>query len=198
MRGRALLGAAIVSALALMAEPALAHPPPLGIPGFFGGLLHPMFVPAHVLAIVGAALLIGSQPGWSRAAPFGYIAALAAGLAAMTLGIVPRGMGEALLVSAVLSGVLVALARPLPEAVGIVIAAATAIAIALDSPPEVISLRQANLMLIGTGFGATIALILIVECAARLKRDWQRVGVRILGSWVAASAILVLALQLAR
>ncbi len=198
MTGRALLGAALGAALALMAEPALAHPPPLGIPGFLGGLLHPVFVPAHVLAIAGVALLIGSQPEWNRAAPFAYIAALAAGLGLMTLGIVPRGMGEALLVSAALTGGLVALGRRLPEAVGIVMAGATAIAIALDSPPEVISLREANLMLIGTGFGATIVLILIVECASRLKRDWQRIGVRILGSWVAASAVLVLALRVAR
>jgi urease accessory protein len=185
-------------ALVLVAGPALAHPPPLGIPGFFGGLLHPLFVPAHVLAIAGLALLIGTQSEWGRGAPFAYIAAIAAGLAAMTFGIVPRGMGVALLVSGLGTGALVALARPLPEAAGIVIAGATAIAIALDSPPEVISLREANLMLIGTGFGATILLILIVECASRLKRPWLRIGVRILGSWIAASAILVLALQIAR
>ena len=29
-------------------------------------------------------------------------------------------------------------------------------------------------------------------------RPWQRIGVRIVGSWIAASAILVLALRLAR
>ena len=198
MKGRALLGAALTSVLALVTEPALAHPPPLGIPGFFGGLLHPLFVPAHVLAIGGLALLIGTQSAWSRAAPFGYIAALAGGLAVMTLGVVPRGMTETLLVSAAITGVLVAWAKPLPEAIGVVIAIVTAFVIALDSPPEVIALREANFMLIGTGFGATIALILFVECASRLERPWLRIGARVLGSWVAAGALLALALAFAR
>ena len=70
--------------LLAMAEPALAHPPPLGIGGVFGGLLHPLFVPAHVLAILGLGLLVGQQAEWGRAVPFAAIMALVAGLAAMT------------------------------------------------------------------------------------------------------------------
>ena len=107
-------------------------------------------------------------------------------------------MGEALLVLALATGLLVALARPLPEAVGCALGAATGFAIALDSPPEVLSVREANLMLIGTGFGATLLLIVVVEAASRLRGGWPRIGARILGSWIAASAILVLALRLAR
>jgi hydrogenase/urease accessory protein HupE len=34
--------------LAMWAEPALAHPPPLGVRGFWGGVLHPVFVTDHV------------------------------------------------------------------------------------------------------------------------------------------------------
>ena len=48
MRGRALAAAA----LTLIAEPALAHPPPLGIPGFFGGVLHLLLVVALVAFVV--------------------------------------------------------------------------------------------------------------------------------------------------
>jgi hydrogenase/urease accessory protein HupE len=192
-------GPLVVLTLTLIAEPALAHPPPLGVPGFFGGLLHPFFVPPHVLAMAGLGLLIGIQmPRWSRAAALAYVAALAAGLGLMTLGIVPRWMGEGLLVSAVVTGGLVALARPLPEILGIALAILTAVAIALDSPPQVISIREANLMLIGTGFGATMFLVALAETAARIKRPWWRLGARVLGSWIAAGATLSLALQLAR
>jgi urease accessory protein len=183
----------------LIPEPALAHPPPLGIPGFRGGLLHPFFVPAHVLAVSGLGLLIGMQmPRWSRTMVFGYVAALAAGLALMTLAVVPRWMNETLLVSAGLTGALLALARPLPALLGWAIAVTTAVAIALDSPPEVISLREANLMLVGTGLGATLFLFAVVEISARAKRPFLRLGLRVLGSWIAAGAILSLALQLAR
>jgi hypothetical protein len=56
--------------------------------------------------------------------------------------------------------------------------------------------------LIGTGIGASVALALIVVGASYLvgvrKGLVPRIGVRILGSWIAASAVLVLALHFAR
>jgi hypothetical protein len=53
-------------------------------------------------------------------------------------------------------------------------------------------------MLIGTGIGACLVLAVVVVGTTRLTRAWQRIGVRILGSWMAASAMLVLALRFAR
>ena len=41
-------------------------------------------------------------------------------------------------------------------------------------------------------------LALVAAIAMHATRPWQRIGVRIVGSWIAASAILVLALRLAR
>ena len=37
----------------------------------------------------------------------------------------------------------------------------------------------------------------LVQGTSLLRRDWQRIGARIVGSWIAASAILVLALRVA-
>ena len=51
---KAIAGILFAAAFTIIAEPALAHPPPLGIPGFFGGLLHPLYVTAHVDGGVGA------------------------------------------------------------------------------------------------------------------------------------------------
>jgi urease accessory protein len=78
------------------------------------------------------------------------------------------------------------------------LAAVVGAAIGLDSPPEVVSLQEAVLMLIGTGIGASIALWLVVAGAARMARDWQQIGVRVLGSWTAASALLAIAVRFAR
>ena len=59
--------------------------------------------------------------------------------------------------------------------------------------------REANLTLARHRVGATVVLTgACCELASRLTRDWQRIGARILGSWIAASAILVLALRLCR
>ena len=184
--------------LALTATPALAHRVAPGVGGVLGGALHPLLVTEHSLAILGLGLLIGQQTEWARPAPFTFIVVLVAGLLILTLGVAVPYAGIVVLMCALIAGVLVALGRPLPEALGCGLAGVTGLAIALDSPPEVVSVREANWMLIGTGFGATILLIVVVEIASRLRPSWTRIGARVLGSWIAAGAILLLALQLVR
>jgi hypothetical protein len=109
---------------------------------------------------------------------------------------VPLLAEEALLAFTAAAGLLLAWARPLPRFAGAVVAAPTAAALALDSPPEGLSIAAANLALLGTAIGAVAMLGAIASAAAGLRRNWQRIGARVLGSWIAASAILVLALRL--
>jgi len=164
---------------------------------FLGGLLHPLALPAHALALLALGLLIAQQR--AQFVPFAaFIVGLAVGLAAIALAIAATSAVDVLLAGAALNGLLVALARPFPMFVSATLAAVAGIALGLDSPPEVISLSAATVMLIGTGLGAALALAIVATGASCLTRDWQRIGVRILGSWIAASAILVLALRFAR
>ena len=72
------------------------------------------------------------------------------------------------------------------------------LAIMLDSVPDEISMQKTFLALVGTAIAAFVVQTMITEAARWARRDWQRIGVRIVGSWIAASAILVLALRLAR
>jgi urease accessory protein len=189
--------ARLLTAAALVAIPetASAHAV-FGVTGFSGGLLHALVVPSHVLAVVALALLIG-QHGWGRVVMAAYVVAVLVGLGAIALAIVPTLAEQALLVFAMIAGLLVASARPLPPALGASLAAGVGLALALDSPPEAITLREANLALVGTALGAAIMLLVLVQGTSRLRRHWQRVGARIVGSWIAASAILVLALRVA-
>ena len=196
MSGR---GACLLVVMFLMgADPACAHAPIAGAGGMFGGLLHPFFVPAHLLALIGLGLLIGQQERGRRALELNFVVALMAGLVAIALAAGPSRANDVLIVSAVVSGLLAAWARPLPQQIGWPLAAVTGAAIGLDSPPEVIDLTTATVMLIGTGCGASMLLVVIAEGTAVLRRDWQRIGVRVAGSWTAAAAILVLALRLAK
>jgi urease accessory protein len=192
------VAALLALALILATEPALAHPPPLGVRGFWGGVLHPVFVTDHVVGILALGLLIGGQERWGLLPLIAYVVALAAGLVAMTTGIVPRFANEAVLGTAVVGGLLAALARPLPQALGAVLAIVLGLAIALDSPPEVLSVSEANLMLIGTEIGAAAFLIVVALATRQAQARWAKIGLRILGSWIAAAAILALALRLAR
>jgi urease accessory protein len=177
------------------ADVAIAHAP-MG-EGVSGGLLHPYLVPAHAMSLVALGLFIGRQR--DQGIPLLVFAvALLAGLVALTFAVEETPAGEFLLLNTTLVGVLLAAAWMPPKPLVWIIAAVTGSALALDSPPETISIAEANLMLLGTGLGALSALGAVMGGAGYLTRPWQRLGVRIVGSWIAASAILVLALMLAR
>ena len=181
-------------------EIAFAHAPPWGGPeNFYSGFLHPLYVPTHALAIGAVGVLAGQQAArWQWMAVAAYVIGLVLGFAAMVAAFAPVVMGEILLVAAAAAGALTALARPLPELLGAALALVTGVAVALDSPPSVISLSEANVILIGTFCGGAILLMAVVKFSAALRRDWQRIALRIVGSWIAASAMMVLALRLAR
>jgi hydrogenase/urease accessory protein HupE len=191
---------AVLACLAaiLAATPALAHPPPLGLRGFSGGLLHPLFVIDHVMAVLALGFLMGSQAGWRWLPPIAFVAGMIGGVTVMMSGAVPRYANESVLGVALIGGVLVALAWPLPVRLGMALAAILGTAIALDSPPEVLSVSEANLTLAGTAIGATIFIIAVRQAARQARAHWAQIGVRAAGSWIAAAAILALALRFVR
>jgi urease accessory protein len=53
------------------------------------------------------------------------------------------------------------------------------------------------LTLVGTALGAGFLLVHEVALTEFFQRPWQRIGVRILGSWVGTISIMVLALSVA-
>jgi urease accessory protein len=174
----------------------VAAPPELG--AFFAGLLHPLVTPTHALGLVALGLLIGQQATGRRLYPQIFFAlALTAGLLALALAVGETPAGEVLLVAAALSGALVAAGFPLPLLVSGTLATIVGLAIGLDSPPEVISLEEAVAMLIGTGIGAPLGLAFVTAATVLMGRDWQKLGVRVLGSWTAASALLAIAVRFA-
>jgi urease accessory protein len=172
------------------ADIAVAHAP-MG-EGVSGGLLHPYLVPAHAMSLIALGLFIGRQR--DQGIPLlTFNIALVAGLIALTFAVGQAPAGEVLLGNTTLVGVLLAAAWTPPRPLGWIIAAVSGGALALDSPPETISIAEANLMLLGTGLGALSALGAVVGGASYLTHPWQRLAVRIVGSGIAASAILMLA-----
>jgi hydrogenase/urease accessory protein HupE len=171
--------------------------------GLVSGLLHPLLLPAHALALLALGLLIAMQQATRHLLLLAaFVAGLAVGLVAIALAVGQTPASDVLLATTGLAGLLVALGRPIPALACAPLVAAAGMALGLDSPPEAISLAVATLTLIATGIGASLTLALIVVGAAYLirVRKWiaPRIGVRILGSWIAASAVLVLALRFAR
>jgi HupE / UreJ protein len=155
--------------------------------GLVAGLLHPLALPAHALALLALGLLIGQQTARTRHVSLAaFVAGAAIGLTAIAFGVGQTSAADVLLATAFTSGASAAIARPLPALACALLAAIAGVALALDSPPEAIS----------------IAVAIIVTGMNYLTRvqewNWTRLGGRILSSWIAASAILVLAVRFVR
>jgi hydrogenase/urease accessory protein HupE len=189
--------AILVLSLCMVAEPALAHAPIKGIGTFYNGVLHPALVPAHLLLLIGLGLLIGQRvPRPSRYGWFAFVVAFWIGLAA------GQALGEhvpetVLLALALLAGLLVILDRSFGTAVVVILATAAGLGIGLDSAPDSVQKPDSALALIGTAIGGVLTLSYVGGATAALVQPWQRIGIRIAGSWTAASAAIVLVLVLA-
>jgi urease accessory protein len=182
----------------LLSDAAHAHDVVPGLGGFAGGLLHPLFVPGHVLALIGLGLMSSQQIARVRN---GIVLSFSAGLIAGFVAIVLAFAAEVdfvVLLCAVLAGLIAASAMRISLPVAAPISAAAGAALELGSVPEEISMLATAAALVATAMTATLALIAITRITMVCTREWQRIGIRIVGSWIAASAILVLALWLTR
>ena len=199
-RSGALIRLAMVAAsfacACLAPEAAFAHAPIKGIGTFYNGVLHPVLVPAHLLLIFGLGLLLGQHaPRASRVGWFGFVVAFWTGLAGASLG---YSIPDVVLLGLALSaGLLVALERIGHLGIAFALAVAAGLCLGLDSAPEGIAEGERWLALLGTATGGVLLISYVGGLAAGLVRPWQRIGVRIAGSWTAAGAGIVLALALA-
>jgi urease accessory protein len=166
-----------------------------GVPAVAAGLLHPLVTPAHLIAMIGLGIFTGGRLRAPVVAAFAL--GLAGGLGAIAWGIGETPAADALLVVAALCGVAAAVQSSVPRWLPVFLALCGGAATGLDSPPEFIALGDAVLMLIGTACGGVIALVAISLAAAPVGRIGQGIALRVTGSWIAAIAILVLALRLA-
>jgi urease accessory protein len=192
-----ILRTALVICLLVLTTPAWAHAPIMGIRGVFGGVLHALLIPEHGASLVALGLVLGRQQQLARRSGLLiFAAALACGLVATGLAIEATLASDALLVATGILGLLIAAGWG-PPILGWPLAAIAGLAFALDSAPETTSTDETIRMLFGSGLGAVVALALVAEGAGVLRGDNQPIVARVLGSWIAATAILVLALRIA-
>lgn len=165
---------------------------------FIGGLTQ-FFVPSHLLAIVALSLLIGQH---ARQFPIAALAAFAIGLIVGSIVVAsavrenPAALG--LLAIAASAAGLVVTAYVVPAWLAGLMAFAAGSALPLNSPPHEITIANAVASQAGLALAAIIMLVLVTIIAMQATHPWQRIGLRIVGSWITASAILVLALRLVR
>jgi urease accessory protein len=193
------LAGGLLGAILLLPQTALGHSPIEGIGGFYNGLLHPLLVPAHLLALVALGLWLGQQAlPKIEAALLSFSLMLLAGLVLATFAGPGGGQSWPLLACAAGVGLLVAAAQPLPRAATAGAAGLVALLVGLDSAPEADTARVKFITLAGVGVGVHLLLLNLVALTTYANQPWLKVGVRVLGSWSAASALMVLALALRR
>jgi HupE / UreJ protein len=189
-------GAALVLAIILGADPALAHSPIMGIGGVTGGVLHALLIPEHGLSLLALGLALGQWERSARRTGMAVFAiALACGLIAAAFAVGEALAADVLLAATGLLGLLV-VAMWTPAWLVWPLAAIVGLTIALDSRPEVATNEEAIRMLLGSGLGATVALAIVAEVSFLLRSNAQRIVARVMGSWITAIAILVLSLRI--
>ena len=179
----------------MLAVPSLAqaHTPAKDIGSFYNGLLHPILVGPHLLVLIVFGLLLGQQGMTTlRAAVPVFLLALIIGLG-VTVFDISLDAELVLMFATVLFGILVAMERHLPLVVCMLLSGALGLILGLDSSQPGLSGLARFSTLSGTAISALLCLTIIAGITELLKRPWQRIGIRILGSWGTASALLVLA-----
>jgi urease accessory protein len=166
--------------------------------GAFVGGLAGVLLPTHLLAIVALGLMIG-QGG---RLPIFHVALFAVGFLAGCF-VIATAIRETpapllLLACTAMCGITVVAAWRPPLVLTAAAALIVGVLIALNTPPQALTIRAAMVEQFGSAIAALLTLALVILIATKAVQPWQRIGVRVVGSWIAASAILVLALKLAR
>lgn len=176
---------------------ARAHSPIEGINYFYNGVLHPVFVPAHALLLIALGLWFGQRDLEDSQVPMlGFVVAMVAGF---VVGPVTSEWIEFVqLACAATLAMLVVSATRLAQPWRVVAGSIAAFIVALDSVPDGPDVTAPVLSLIGTAVGMLLLLMYTMGMTDYLKKQpWQLIAVRVLGSWIAASTLLVVALSLA-
>ena len=167
-----------------------------GLSSFYNGLLHPLFVPAQIILIIALGLFLGKQEDKKHRIFFSFAIAVIIGLlinAFLNIHNPIRIYNENLLIIATLIiATLVILQQCVHPAIAIIIMVAGGILIGLDSSPDQLITKEKGAFLLGNGITIYLLILYPITLAETFnKAFWQEVFIRILGSWLVASALMV-------
>lgn len=180
----------------LLAWPAWAwaHSPVPGLGRFYNGMLHPVLAPAALIALVAWGLLIG-QRGLvaSRAAVLSLCGGLLAGLVGGSQwpGVYPET--ALLLLGLCCAAGVIAVAR-MPAAT-LLLLGGTLGGVAGWALADMAVGTGRWVVISGTWLGSALLALGVAAVVELARRPWQHIAVRVVASWLAASALLVLGLQ---
>lgn len=181
-----------------LAAPAEAHLVTTGLGPVYDGITHLAVSPTDLLAVVAVALLAGlGGPTRGRALvatlPSAWLLGGLAGLSASEEMLLPLAVAVVLL----LLGILVATEASLPRSPAIALTTVAGLLFGGLNGTALAASGTGALGLIGIVGAATVLVVLLTAAVASTHAPWQRIVVRVAGSWIAAIAILMLGWSLA-
>jgi hydrogenase/urease accessory protein HupE len=164
------------------------------------GALHPLMSPTHLLVLVGLALHLAQQVPFGLKAALSTFAPVSAVALALTMNHRFGEIDQPVMVAlALLSGVLVGLEIRPPRWASLVVCGLAAACVGLDSGVEDQAPASTIKMLLGTWLVInTLVAYLAMVASNGADKKWARTAIRVLGSWIIAISLMVLAFALRR
>ena len=187
------LYAFVVFALMMFALPGEAHLNSTGMGPFYDGLMHFLMSPEDIVPVLALALLAGLRgASYGRRAlftlPVAWLLGGLAGLSAMTANPHPFVAAAWFLL---LGGLLAADAK-VSLRVTTALAALLGIYHGYLNGTGMGQFETAAVALLGLVFAVFVLIALAAAFVVRLRAQWARIAVRVAGSWIAASGLLML------
>ena len=185
--------ALVVAAIALLPSPASAHLNTTGLGPVYDGVVHVLTSPEDLLAALALALWAGARgPGHGRQTLFALPSAwLLGGLLGMTTS-ATSGSGVVSAIWLVALGALLAADLKLPLRVATVLAVALGLQRGYVNGSGMEPLTNGLVAMLGIASAVFVVVALAAAFALRLRAAWARIAVRVIGSWIAASGLLLL------
>ena len=180
---------------------AQAHTNFPGLGEFASGFLHPLTTPLHLLVLLPLGLSLGQHAPLRIQGPAAVFAAGAAAGLLVTVIDPLGGFYPPWLIAVGLGvGAGVALGVPLPAWVRLGTCAVAALMLGLDSGVEAATPAVATAKILAATWVSLVLCVVNAAFYASLLPEvrWVRIGVRVLGSWIVAIAMLMLAFALRR
>jgi hydrogenase/urease accessory protein HupE len=194
MTTRAGATAGLAVGLLLAATPARAHLVDTGLGAFYDGAAHLFVTPSDLLLVLALALLAGRQPppvarAIVLAAPLAWLAGGVLGAAAQS----GAGLAVAVTLSYGMVAAWVAIGLRLPARLAAALAAVVAGLHGWTNGAAFAPGDQAVQTLAGAVVAVAVLLTVVAGQVATVRAFWAGVVVRAGASWIAATAILMLA-----
>lgn len=162
------------------------------------GALHPFITPSHALVLLALGLLAGQQVPLDLKGVIRVFAPVSATALFLTRFWQPGEFYQPALIGIALGvAILVGLEKRLPKSALAVICGTAASGVGIDSGVVSATPFIVAKTLVGTWLGMNAAVAYIAICASNgADKKWARAAIRIIGSWIVAIAMLVLAFSL--